>query len=60
MEPESETDDDNPELESKMSRDSVCCQAGNLSEDSEAPISESESDSDKLDTDFEHSRYNEY
>jgi len=28
IEPESETDDDNPELESEMSRDGVCRQVG--------------------------------
>jgi len=59
MEPESETDDDNLESESRMSGDRVCRQVGNSSEDSEASISEPESASDKLDPDFEHSEYEE-
>jgi len=47
MEPESETDNDNPEQESEMPGDGVCRQMGNSSEDSEASISEAESDIDK-------------
>ena len=46
MEPESETDDDNPEPESEMPGDGVCRQVRNPSEESEASISELESASD--------------
>jgi len=59
IQPESETDDDSSETKSERSREGVCCQVGNSLEDSEAPISASESNSDKLDIDFEHSRYKE-
>jgi len=51
MEPELETDDDNPERESEMPGDGVCRQVGNSSEDSEASISESELDIGKRGTD---------
>jgi len=44
MEPESETDDNNPEQESEMPGDGVYRQVGNPSEESEASISEPESD----------------
>jgi len=46
MEPESETDDDNPESESEMPGDRMCHQVRNPSEESEASISELESASD--------------
>jgi len=59
MELELETDDDNPESELGMSGDRVCRRVENLSEDSKASILESESDSNKLDPDFEYSGYEE-
>jgi len=57
IEPESETNNNNNlETKSERSRDGVCRQVGNLSEDSEAPTLELESDNDKLETDSEDSR----
>ena len=47
IEPESETDDNNPESESEMPGGGVCRQVGYLLEDSEASISEPGSDIDK-------------
>jgi len=60
MEPELETDDNNPEPESEMPGDGVCRQVRKSSEDSEASISESESNSDKWETDWEYSGYEVY
>jgi len=47
MEPELETDDDNPEPESEMPGGGVCRQVRKSSKDSEASISELESDIDE-------------
>jgi len=60
MEPEPETEDNNSKTESERSGNKVCWWVGNLSQDSKASTSKPGSDSDKLETDSEYSRYKEY
>jgi len=60
MEPELGIDDDNSETVSERSRNRICCQVGNLSEDSKASTLKLELDNNNLETDSKHSRYKEH